>query len=104
MCEILWLPKALVWSFVIAALALALVSRKLNDHLLTLPDQPSGPFAVLFRRKYHVRLSYLCAPARHFDAAGQRWVKLFVGLLAAAVLLFALLTITVQGCNWKFGG
>ena len=104
MCEILWLPKALVWSFVVVALVLALVSRKLNDHLLTLPNQPSGPFAVLFRRKYHVKLAYLRDPTRHFDAAGQRWVKLFIRLLAAAIVLFVLLAVAVQGCNWKFGG
>lgn len=104
MCEIVWLPKALVWLFVVVALALAVVSRILNEHLLTLPQQPSGPFAVLFRRKYHVKLSYLRDPARHFDADGQRWVKRFVRLLGVAVLLFVLIVIVVQGCNWKFGG
>jgi hypothetical protein len=102
MCEIVWLPQALIWSFAIVSLALALVSRKLDGHLLILPTEPTGPFAILFRRKYHLRLSYLRDPARHFDATGQRWVRLFIRLLAIAAALFALIAVVIQGCGWTF--
>ena len=103
MCEIAWLPKLLVWSFVVVALALALVSRKLNDHLLTPPEEYAGPFAVFYRRKYHVRFSHLRDPRRHFDQAGQRWVRLFIRMVALAVALFVALGVAVQACGWKFG-
>ena len=99
MCEIVWLPKFLVWSFVAASLVLALVSRKLNDHLLIPPEAHSGPFAVFYRRKYHVKLAYLRDPARHFDAGGQRSAKLFVRLLVLTLALFVALAVTINRCG-----
>jgi len=104
MCDIVWLPKLLVWSFVAAALVLAIVSRGLNDHLLVPPEQPSGPLAFLLRRKFHVKLGFLRDPTRHFDEAGQRSVKLFIPLLILAGVLFVALAAAVKGCGWAFGG
>ena len=103
MCEIDWLPKLLIWSFVACALALALVSRKLNGHLLVLPAQPSGPFSVFFRRKYHVKPSFLLDPAKHFDADGQRWARTFTRLLMLGALILTALVVLMQGCGRTIG-
>ena len=104
MCEIVWLPKFLVWSFVAAALVLAMVSRGLNDHLLVPPEQPSVPLAFLLRRKFHVKLGFLRDPTRHFDKAGQGLVKLFVLLLILTGVLCLALAVSVKSCGSTFGG
>jgi hypothetical protein len=103
MCDIDWLPKFLIWSFVAAALMLAMVSRKLNDHLLVTPTQPSGPFSFLFRRKYHVKPGMLFDPVRHFDADGQQWAKLFSRLMILSAGLMVLLIVVMRACGRTIG-
>lgn len=104
MCEIDWLPKLLIWSFVGAAALLALVSRRLNDHLLVVPAEPAGPFAFLFRRKYHVKPSMLFDPARHFDAEGQKWARRFGRLMILSAGLLLALVVVTRTCGYGIGG
>jgi hypothetical protein len=100
MCTVSWLPSFLVLSFVGAALLLALTARKLNDHLLAPPPpQPSGPFAALFRRKYHVKFHQFLKPTAHFDEEGQGWARLFIRLFALTLGLFLALVVLIHRCD-----
>lgn len=103
MCESEWLTQLLIWSFVGCALGMAVVSRKLNDHLLVVPTQPTGPFSILFRRKYHVKPSFLFDPEKHFDAGGQPWVKFFLRLLYAGSVLLVGLIVVMHACGKTIG-
>jgi hypothetical protein len=107
-CSVTWLPSFLVLSFVGAALLLALVARKLHDHLLVPPPPPPrGPFAILFRRKYHIKPGQFLKPAEHFDAGGQGWARLFLRLGALTLGLFIAVVYLMHSCNKllvQFGG
>lgn len=103
MCEIEWLPKLLIWSFVGCALVLAIVSRKLNDHLLVAPQQPTGPFSIFLRRKYHVKPSFLFAPEKHFDTAGLPWARRFLWILVLGAVVLTALVALMQGCGRTIG-
>ncbi len=104
MCEIDSLPTLLVWTFVAGAVVLAVLSRKLNAHLLEIPPQPTGPFSILFRRKYHVRLRFLFDPESNFDADGQRWVLRFNAVAIWCLAALAALTYLIVACDIKIGG
>ncbi len=99
MCEIPHLPAILVWTFLGSAIAMAFLSRGLNDHLLEIPPPPSGPFSFLFRRRYHVRPYFFLAPRKFFDEAGQQWVRRFLAVLAWTVLLLAALGYVLYECR-----
>lgn len=100
MCQVSWLPSFLILSFVGAALLLALVSRKLHDHLLVPPPpQPTGPFSALFRRKYHIRMHQFFKPAEHFDAEGQGWARLFLRLGALTLGLLIAVIYLAHSCD-----
>ena len=103
MCDIESLPKILVWTFIAGAMVLAVLSRKLNDHLLEIPPQPTGPFSILFRRKYHVRPRFLFDPERFFDAAGQRWVLRFNAVAIWCLAALAALAYLIVGCDIRIG-
>ncbi len=104
MCEIDPLPKLLVWTFIAGAVILAGLSRKLNAHLLEIPPQPTGPFSILFRRKYHVRLRFLFDPESHFDGDGQRWVTRFNAVAIWCLAALAALAYLIVSCDIKIGG
>ena len=104
MCEIDPLPKLLVWSFIAGAVILAGLSRKLNAHLLEIPPQPTGPFSILFRRKYHVRPRFLFDPESYFDAAGLRWVYRFNAVAIWCLAVLATLTYLIVVCDIRIGG
>lgn len=104
MCEIASLPTLLVWTFVAGAVIMAVLSRKLNAHLLEIPPQPTGPFSILFHRKYHVRLRFLFDPESHFDADGQRWVTRFNAVAIWCLSALAALTYLIVSCDIKIGG
>ena len=72
MCENADLPSTLVWAFILSTIVLAMLSRKLNGHLLEIPPQPTGPFSILLRRKYHVRLRFLFDGARAWKTLNAR--------------------------------
>lgn len=100
MCEVSWLPTFMIFSFVVAALMLALVARKLQDHLLVPPPpQPSGPFSILFRRKYHIRPHQFFQPAKHFDRDGQPWARLFLRLGALTLGLLIAVVYLMHNCD-----
>lgn len=103
MCEISWMPKLLVWTFVGTTLVLALISRRLNGHLLLPPTSPTGPFAFLLRRKYHVRPSFLFDPARHFAPSALGLVRIFGALLLFAAGLLLVLALSGSLCGWRIG-
>jgi len=100
MCTVTWLPSFLILSFVGVALLLALVARKLHDHLLVPPPPPpSGPFSVLFRRKYHIRLHQFLQPSKHFDTDGQGWARLFLRLGALTLGLLIAVVYLMHACD-----
>lgn len=104
MCDIPQLTQILIWTFAGSTLVMALLSRKLNDHLLEIPPQPTGPFAILFRRRYHVRIRFFLAPEKYFDAAGLQWAKRFLAVTGWSVLMLAALGYVLYACRVKFGG
>lgn len=88
MCAIEPYSGVLLWTFVAGSVCMAVLARKLTDHLLVPPPPPRN---FLFRKKIHVRLRYLLKPDAYFDAAGQPWawrlalvtaVSLAAGMLA----------------------
>lgn len=103
MCGVEALPKLLIWLFLGCAIVLAIVSMKLNEHLLVIPPQPTGPFSILFRRKYHVKPSFFLDPEKHFDATGQAWAKTFVRVLVVGVAVLIALVLVMQGCGHTIG-
>jgi hypothetical protein len=104
MCENESLPTVLVWTFIAGAMILAGLSRKLNAHLLEIPPQPTGPFSILFRRKYHVRPRFLFDPESYFDADGQRWVLRFNAVAIWCLAVLAALAYLIVSCDIKIGG
>lgn len=104
MCENESLLTLLVWTFITGAMVLAVLSRKLNDHLLEIPPQPTGPFSIFFRRKYHVRPHFLFDPERFFDADGQRWVLRFNAVAIWCLAALAALAYLIFSCDIKIGG
>ena len=84
MCGIEPYSHVLLWMFVAGALCMAVLARKLNDHLLVLPPPPKS---LWFRKKNRIKPSYLMKPDLYFDAAGQPWAWRFT--LVTAVTLAA---------------
>ncbi len=103
MCDNADLPSTLVWTFILSTLALAILSRKLNEHLMEIPPQPTGPFAILLRRRYHVRLRFLFNPARYFDQRGQKWVYRFNVVAIWALSVLAATGTLIVTCDLKVG-
>lgn len=99
MCENASLIPTLIWTFIGATVVLAILSRKLNDHLLVIPPQPTGPFAMLFRRKYHIRPRALLDPESHFDEAGLGWVKRFKLVVALALTCLLAIAYLIHACD-----
>jgi hypothetical protein len=104
MCDVSWLPSFLVICFVFGTLLMALVARKLHDHLLVPPPPPPrGPFAILFRRKYHIKLNQFLKPSEHFDTEGQGWARLFIRLGALSLGMFIAIAYLMQSCDKLIG-
>ncbi len=104
MCDIPNLPTILVWTFIASAVVLAVLSRRLNGHLLEIPTQPTGPFSLLFRRRYHVRVHFFLAPKKYFDKAGQPWVKRFIAVTLWTILMLLALVYALNECDLKSAG
>ena len=98
MCDNADLPSTLVWAFILSAVALAVLSRKLNGHLLEIPPQPTGPFAILLRRKYHVRLHFLFDPGKYFDEAGRKWVYRFNAVTIWCLTVLGAIAYVIGAC------
>jgi len=101
MCAIAAYSKLLVWLFLAGTVCMAVLSRKLNDHLLT-PPEPDR--SILFRRKHFIRPSYLIKPDLYFDRAGQglAWRVALLAALSFAVFLALLYVMLV--CRPAAGG
>lgn len=70
MCELETLTKSLIWIFVAGSCCMAVLARKLTDHLLVAPPPPRHSW---FRKKIHIKPSYLFKPDLYFDQPGQAW-------------------------------
>lgn len=88
MCGIEPFAKILIWIFVVGSICMAVLSRKLNEHLLAPPPPPKH---IWFRKKNHIKPSYLMKPDLYFDQAGQPWAWRFT-LIAALTLATGLLS------------
>jgi len=89
MCGIAAHSTLLVWLFLAGTVCMAVLSRKLNDHLLVPPVPDRN---ILFRRKHFIRPTQLLRPELHFDAAGQglAWRVALLTAFSFAVLLVLL--------------
>ena len=70
---------------------MAVLSRKLNDHLL---EPPPPPKYTWFRKKIHIKPLYLLKPDLYFDQAGQPWAWR-MALISAVTLAAGLLSFYV---------
>ena len=70
MCELESFSKLLVWLFVAGSCCMAVMARKLTEHLLVTPPPPMHTW---FRKKIHIKPSYLLKPDLYFDQIGQSW-------------------------------
>ena len=87
MCELEPFSKVLIWVFVAGSCCMAVLARKLSDHLLVAPPAPRHTW---FRQKIHIKASYLLKPDLHFDRAGQPWawrMAIVTAITCAAGLL-----------------
>jgi len=97
MCEMLEAQTSgFVWVFLIATLMMALLSRKLNEHLLVPPEPPKH---IWFRKKNHIKPSYLMKPDLYFDETGCRWAWRFTVFAAIASGIFLLLLYRMFACS-----
>ena len=99
MCDNPDLPSTLVWTFILSTVVLAVLSRKLNGHLLEIPPQPTGPFSILLRRRYHVRLRFLFDPGKYFDEAGRKWVYRFNAVIIWCLAVLGAITYVIGACD-----
>lgn len=86
MCELEAFAKSLIWVFVAGSCCMAVLARKLTEHLLVAPPLPL-PLHNWFRKKIHIKPSYLLKPDLYFNQAGQPWAWRFT--LVTAVTLGA---------------
>ncbi len=97
MCGIEPYARILLWMFLAGSICMAVLARKLTDHLLRSPPPPTS---IWFRKKIHIKPSYLLKPEEHFDAAGQPWAWRFTLVtavtIAAGVLAFYAMTVCRQ--------
>lgn len=70
MCGIEAYSEFFIWMFLGGSACMAILSRKLNEHLL---EQPPPPKHLWFRKKNHIKPSYLLKPDLYFDRLGQGW-------------------------------
>ena len=101
MCELAAHSKLLVWLFFGATVCMAVLSRKLNDHLLVPPEPDKS---ILFRRKHFIRPSFLLKPDLHFDAAGQGLAWRVALLTAFSFVLLVVLLYIMLACRPAAGG
>lgn len=101
MCEIAVHSKLLVWLFFGATVCMAVLSRKLNDHLLVPPEPDKS---ILFRRKHFIRPSYLLKPDLYFDGIGQRLAWRVALLTALSFVLLLVLVYIMTVCRPAAGG
>ena len=79
MCELEAFAKSLIWVFVAGSCCMAVLARKLTDHLLVAPPAPRHTW---FRKKIHIKPSYMLKPDLYFDQAGQPWAWRFTVVAA----------------------
>jgi hypothetical protein len=96
MCGIEPYSSALLWMFVAGSVCMAVLARKLNEHLLVPPPPPKH---LLFRKKNHIRPSYLMKPDVYFDAAGQPWAWRFTLVTAVTVTAGGLALYGMVACR-----
>jgi len=86
----------LIWIFLAGVCAMAVLSRKLNEHLLVPPPPPKH---LWFRKKNHIKPSYLLKPDLYFDAIGCRWAWRFTLVAAFSGAAFLLTSYIVNVCR-----
>ena len=93
MCSLEAHTPLLIWLFLAGAAIMAILSAKLNKHLLVPPPPPKH---LWFRKKNHIKPSFLMKPDLYFDEAGCQWAWRFsvvatVTGMAFLVILYGLL-------------
>lgn len=96
MCGIAAHSSVLVWIFLAGTVCMAVLSRKLNDHLLVPPEPDKH---ILFRRKHFVKPHYLMKPDLYFDAAGQGLAWRVAVLAAVSFAVFLVLLYIMFACR-----
>ena len=88
MCDLGEHSTILVWFFIAGAAAMAVLSRKLNEHLL---EPPPPPKHIWFRKKNHIKPSFLMKPDLYFNSVGCQWAWRFTIVAAVTGLAFLLI-------------
>lgn len=101
MCDIAAYSKLLVWLFLGGTICMAVLSRKLNEHLLV-PPKPEKH--ILFRRKHFIKPAYLIKPDLYFDEAGQRLAWRVALLTVFSFTTFLALLYIMLICRPAVGG
>ncbi|MBB42184.1 MAG: hypothetical protein CMM44_00310 [Rhodospirillaceae bacterium] len=96
MCGFEVYSKIFLWMFLGGSACMAIISRKLNDHLLKPPPPPKH---LWFRKKNHIKPLYLLKPDLYFDKRGQGWAWRFT-LVSALTLLMGIMSFyTIFACR-----
>ena len=101
MCAIESYSTAIVVLFLAAAFCMAVLSRKLNDHLLVPPEPDKH---IIFRRKHFVRPSFFLKPDQHFDRTGQQIAWRVTVLAAIAFAAFLAIVYVNAVCRQAVSG
>lgn len=96
MCGLAEYSSNLVWFFLLGALVMAVLSRKLNDHLLVAP-KPDTSF--LFRKKNRIKPTYLLKPDLYFDPKGCQWAWRFTLVAAFSGVAFLAIMYLLLVCR-----
>ncbi len=96
MCGIEEYSKILIWMFLGGSACMAVLSRKLNEHLL---EPPPPPKHMWFRKKNHIKPSYLLKPDLYFDKRGQGWAWRFTIVTAITLLAGILSFYAIFACR-----
>lgn len=96
MCALEAHTTLLVWIFLCGAGAMAVLSRKLNDHLLVPPPPPKH---IWFTKKNHIKPSYLMKPDLYFDRVGCQWAWRFTIVSAVSGLAFFVILYVITACK-----
>ena len=74
MCGLAEYSTNLIWFFLSGSVVMAVLARKLNDHLLVAPKPDTS---IIFRKKIHIKPTYFLKPDLYFDAKGCQWAWRF---------------------------
>lgn len=95
MCNLQAHSALLVWMFLSGAAVMAVLSAKLNKHLLVPPPPPKH---FWFRKKNHIKPSFLMKPDLHFDEVGCQWAWRFTIVAAVTGVAFFIIMYGIVVC------